>query len=65
MEKLLHVIGNLDYRKGFMEEGGELKVKSRRGYKFYVDASTIHIQEVKKALEGLDIRVRAPHFSFV
>ncbi|NJE05388.1 hypothetical protein E3E36_04370 [Thermococcus sp. M36] len=54
-------------KNGDSESGkrDELEVKAGKSYKFYADASTIPIREVKKSLEGLGVRVKDPRFSFI
>ena len=43
---------------------GELEVKAGKGYKFYEGDAPIHVRELKKTLESLGIKVKAPRFAF-
>ncbi|WP_297498303.1 hypothetical protein [Thermococcus sp.] len=42
---------------------GELEVKAGDNHKFYTGDGTIRVRELKKVLEGLGIKVKAPRFS--
>ncbi|ASJ06031.1 hypothetical protein [Thermococcus pacificus] len=63
----LREVKEVKIKSGDSESGkrGEIEVKGGNNYKFYEGDATIHIRELKKTLEGLGIKVKAPRFSLL
>ena len=62
----LREVREVRIKSGDSESGkrGELEVKVGKGYKFYEGDTPIHFRELKKTLEGLGIKVKAPRLAF-
>ena len=63
----LREVREVKIKDGDPESGkrGELEVKAGKSHKFYAGDGTIRARELKKVLEGLGIKVKAPRFSFI
>ncbi len=61
----LREVREVKIKSGDSESGKreELEVKAGKSHKFYAGEGTIRVRELKKVLEGLGIKVKAPRFS--
>lgn len=61
----LREVREVKIKSGDSESGKreELEVKAGKSHKFYASDGTIRVRELKKVLEGLGVKVKAPRFS--
>ncbi len=61
----LREVREVKIKGGDLESGKreELEVKAKKNHKFYAGDGTIRVRELKKVLEGLGVKVKAPRFS--